>query len=155
MPFICSRQTIIQTFQYRIIHRTIACNEWLKNIKIKLQDTCSFCHTKDTITHFFIHCKCLLFFWKSWAKSWENITNFNIREEDHIHKSILFGFPGTSDGVTAINYCLLYAKNYIYLQKFNDKNKKPGFNVDFLGYLCYLKGILKIKQNICFKRNSM
>ncbi len=30
-----------------------------------------------------------------------------------------------------------------------DKNKKPGFNVDFLRYLCYLKGIFKIEQNIC------
>ncbi len=36
-----------------------------------------------------------------------------------------------------------------------DKNTKPGFNVDFLGYLCYLKGILKIEQNICFKRNQI
>ncbi len=30
-PFICSRHTIIQTFQYRIIHQIIACNEWLKH----------------------------------------------------------------------------------------------------------------------------
>ncbi len=62
-----------------------------------------------------------------------NITNFNIREEDHIHESILFGFPGTSDGVIVINYCMLYAKSYIYLEKLKDNNKQPGFNVDFLG----------------------
>ncbi len=70
-------------------------------------------------------CESLLFFWKSWAKWLENITNFNIREEDHIHESILFGFPGTSDGVIVINYCLLYAKYYIYLEKLKDKNKTP------------------------------
>ncbi len=38
-------------------------------------------------------------------------------EKDHIHKSILFGFPGSSDGVIVINYCMLYAKYYIYLEK--------------------------------------
>ncbi len=32
MPFICSRHTSIQTFQYKIIHRTLPCNEWLKTI---------------------------------------------------------------------------------------------------------------------------
>ncbi len=36
-----------------------------------------------------------------------------------------------------------------------DKNKKPGFNVDFLGYLCFLKGLLKIEQNFFFKRNQI
>ncbi len=87
-----------------------------KTIKIKLQDTCSFCLSKHRITHFFIDCKSLLFFWKSWVKWWENITNFNIRKEDHIHESILFGFAVTSDGVIVINYCLLYAKYYIYLE---------------------------------------
>ncbi len=33
MPFLCSRHTSIQALQYKIIHRTLPCNEWLKNIK--------------------------------------------------------------------------------------------------------------------------
>ncbi len=36
------------------------------------------------------------------------------------------------------------------MQILKGNNKKPGLNVDFLGYLYYLKGILKIEQNICF-----
>ncbi len=85
---------------------------------------------------------------KGWAKWWENITNLNIREEDHIHESILFF-------VIVINYCLPYAKYYIYLEKLKDNNKNPRFNVGFLGYICYPKEILKIEQNICFKRNQI
>ncbi len=77
------------------------------------------------------------------AKWWQHITNFNIREDDHIHESILFGFPGTSDGVIVINYCLLYAKYYIYLEKLKDKNEKSGFNVDFLGTYAILKEFRK------------
>ncbi len=35
IPFISIRDTRLQSFQYKIMHRTLTCNEWLKNIKIK------------------------------------------------------------------------------------------------------------------------
>ncbi len=85
-------------------------------------------------------------------KWWDNNITFNIRKEDHIHELILFGFLGTHDDSIAINYCILYAKHYIYLEKLNDKTRKLDFNVDFLLYLCYLKRTLKIEQNICYKK---
>ncbi len=68
MPFICSRQTTIQIFQYKITHRILACNEWLNNIKIKICNTCSFCNDKDTISHFLLDCNSNKCFGKSWAK---------------------------------------------------------------------------------------
>ncbi len=43
------------------------------------------------------------------------MTGFNIREESYIRESILLGFPGSSDNAIAINYCILYAKHYIYI----------------------------------------
>ncbi len=43
----------------------------------------------------------------------------------------------------------------MYLEKLKDNNKKTGFNVDLLRYLCYLTGNMKIEQNICFKRNQI
>ncbi len=76
------------------------------------------------------------------------MTGFHTREESHIHESILFGFPGSSDDAIFINYCMLYAKCYIY-------SKKREFNVDFLGYLCYLKYILKIEKSICNRKNQI
>ena len=54
-PFIITRETQIQTFQYKIIHRNIACNHWLMNIKILNSDICLFCSkASDTIEHFFL-----------------------------------------------------------------------------------------------------
>ncbi len=50
-----------------------------------------------------------------------------------MHKSILYGFPGTSDDVIVINYCILYAKYYSYLENLKDNNNKSSFNIDFLG----------------------
>ncbi len=55
----------------------------------------------------------------------------------------------------AINYCMLYAKHYIYLEKLKEENKKIEFNIDLLGYLCYLKYILKIEKSICNRKNQI
>ncbi len=54
IPFISTRDTRLQSFQCKILHRTCPCNEWLKNIKIKSESTCSYCNEIDTITHFLI-----------------------------------------------------------------------------------------------------
>ncbi len=110
IPFLCTRHTSIQTFQYKVIQKTLACNEWLKNIGIKTDDICSYCSNIDTISHFLIDCNSNKLFWKGWARWWLSITSFNIRMEENIHESILFGFPESSDNAIVINYCILYAK---------------------------------------------
>ncbi len=46
-----------------------------------------------------------------------------------------------------------YILNSIYIFG-KDKNKCTKFNVDFLGYLSYLKYVLKIEENICSKNNE-
>ncbi len=68
------------------MYHTIACIEWLKNIKIPLENTCSFCDRKNIIAHIFVECKSLTLFRKNWAKWWENIIDFHIREEGHINE---------------------------------------------------------------------
>ncbi len=73
-----------------------------------------------------------------------------VRDVSHIHESILFGFLGRSDDTIVINYCILYAKHYIYLE---NKNQNT-FNIDFLGYLSKLKYILKIEKSICTHNNQ-
>ncbi len=70
-----------------------------------------------------------------------------------MYESILFGFLGDHDNTIVTNYCILYAKQDIYLEKLNDKNKYTSFNVDFLGYLSHFKHLLKIDENICSKNN--
>ncbi len=67
MPFLCSRHTTIQTLQHKIIHRTLPCNEWLNNIKIKSNNICTHCNSIDSISHLLIDCKANNQFWKSWA----------------------------------------------------------------------------------------
>ncbi len=82
MPFLFTRPTSIQTFQYKVIHRTLPYNEWLKHIRIKTDDICSYCNNVDAIAHFLIDCNSNKLFWKGWARWWHSITGFNIRKEE-------------------------------------------------------------------------
>ncbi len=82
------------------------------------------------------------------------MTGLNIRDESHIHISILFGFPGRNDDAIVINYCILYAKQYIYLEKRKENKNHNTLNIDFLGYLSKLKYILKIEKRTCIHNNQ-
>ncbi len=59
-------------------------------------------------------------------------------------KTIINIGPWSSDYAIAINYFMLYSKYYIYLEK-----------LDYLGYLCYHKYILKIEKGICNRNNQI
>ncbi len=40
-----------------------------------------------------------------------------------LNKCIIFGFPSDSDVIEILNYCVLYAKYYIYIQHLYNNNK--------------------------------
>ncbi len=70
----------------------------------------------------------------------------------YIHESIVFGFPGRSDDAIVISYCILYAKQYIYLEKLKENENQNTLNIDFLGYLSKLKYILKIEKKLMYSQ---
>ncbi len=59
-----------------------------------------------------------------------------------------------SENTIVTNYCILYAKQYIYLKKLKDKNKCTTFNIDFLGYMSPLKHVFTTEESICSKNNE-
>ncbi len=63
-------------------------------MKIKIDYTCTFCCNVGSISHSLIDCKRNSFYFENdCAKLLEAMTGFNIREQNHIHESILFGIP--------------------------------------------------------------
>ncbi len=82
------------------------------------------------------------------------MAGLNIRDELHIHESILFVFIGRSDDAIVINYCILYSKHDIYLEKLEENKLQNTFNIDFFGYLSKHKYILKIEKSICTHNNQ-
>ena len=58
LPFYCTKETKLQTFQFKRLHRKIATNDYLYKIGISLTDIYTFCeqNTKSLI-HLFWDCE--------------------------------------------------------------------------------------------------
>ena len=146
LPFSCCSFTKYQSFQYKIIHRIIACNHWLFKMNIHLTGLCSFCDKDDTLQHHFIHCPQTLIFWKSFYNWWNNLNVFRIPGPDI--KKILFGYLELNKFLSAINYMLLIAKYHIY------KQKQATLQPFFPQFLLELKNQLNIDEMISIKNNN-
>ncbi len=124
LPFKTVRDTKLQTFQYRLLHHFIPCNEWLFNIKIKNSNICSFCNETDTLPHFFVKCRKVNNFWKYWFNWWKILTNQDVMNQyNYLAECILMGFPETSDDILVLNYCIPYTKYYIFIQWLFNNNE--------------------------------
>ena len=141
LAFTTTRETLLQSLQYKIIHRIIACNKWLCDIKIKSSKICTFCTSEDNIEHFFFECNNTSMFWTFWINWWKRLTKVDITMSDHLQLCFLFGFPGEDSFITALNYCVMVAKYFIYIKKLNDTN-----HFDFYSYLALLKQKLLMEE---------
>lgn len=113
-PYRAARDTKLQAFQFRVIHRILACNKFLNNIRIRPTDTCSFCPLPDTIQHFLIECPQTKIFWDNLSESFD-------REGDvQLNLSLrarLFGVPASHPQSAVINFLLLFVNFHVYRQK--------------------------------------
>ena len=62
--FKTTKESSLQWFQYRLIHRIIPVGSYLKKITIKPTDTCTLCkETVETIVHLFFECDKASYLW--------------------------------------------------------------------------------------------
>ena len=149
MSFTATRETKLQTFQYKLIHRVIPCNDWLYTIRIKDSNKCIYCSTDtiDNLSHFFVYCKNVQQFWMNFICWWNRLSDVKIQPDlDNILKIIFFGLHIQHDSISVLNHCLIIAKFYIQRQRLFHDN-----NIDFHAFLVELKSKLAIEENICKK----
>lgn len=136
------RETKIQAFQFKVLHRLIPCNKYLKNIRIKESDLCTFCGEVDTLTHFLFQCSHVQRFWSALC-NWTS-QNINITLEDISVREYMLGTPKEKPQARAINFILLSCKFYIYRQKLYH-----NASMELVTFLHELRMKLKIEQYIC------
>ena len=113
MPFSITRDSSLQWFQYRIIHRIIGTNYFLYKIKYKTSAECSFCHDMpETIEHIFWECKHVNFFIAELFEGFEVFADFLNAP------SFMLGHKCTS---VPLNLTFLLTKFFIYNCKMNQK----------------------------------
>lgn len=113
-PYKSVRDTKLQAFHYRVVHRFLPCNKFLQNIRIRRDVICSFCAGSDSIEHFLSLCPIVKSFWKDvwewFAREVDVQLNIPLR-------AFLFGVPDQIPHATMINFLILFIKHYIYRQK--------------------------------------
>lgn len=143
--YISSRETKLQTLQYKIIHRIFPCQKWLYIHKVVDSPKCQFCEDLDDIIHYFTSCRRVIDFWNNLQSWWNNLSEYTIICTP---KHILFGMYYDNEYYAAINHVILLAKSYIYNCNLH---QKP---MCFFNFLIELKKNLDIEENICTKRNT-
>ena len=114
----CTKDTKLLQLQYKLLHRILPTNKWLKKIGIVLDDTCAFCNTEtESLEHVFLECTFVTSFWcevLKWLKKYQSWRQVLLSNEE-----ILLGFKGGK--YTLLNLIILSAKQYIYCCKFQHR----------------------------------
>ena len=130
LPFKVTKDSQLQWFQTKILHRILGTNHLCKKMKIVASERCTFCKEQtETIQHLFYECNVV-------KRFWDNLRTFISEQCFGIQPAwskndIIFGnikFDNT------LNKIILLAKKFIFNQKF--RSVEP--------LLTYFKGYLKL-----------
>ena len=70
LPFLCTRESKLQIFQFKLFHRRISTNRYLFKIGLISSELCSFCESStETLLHLFWECPRVKIFWNE-VKDW-------------------------------------------------------------------------------------
>lgn len=114
-PFRTTRETKMQSLQFRILHRIITCNHLLYRWGMKEEGSCTYCDQEDTLEHFFYACHSSRTF-SSRVKEWL-LAKINLSLSDITLKEFLLGVPRDSPQAAVINLILLWVRFFIHRQK--------------------------------------
>ncbi len=73
---------------------------------------CNYYDETDDIRHLFLYCLKV-----HWTKWWNSVRKIGIRKTNNLEECVLFGFSGNDNLTQLLNYCMIYTKYYIYIQK--------------------------------------
>lgn len=144
MPFKTCDEPLLQSFQFRVLHRILPCNHWLNSLKVTNSPICTFCDDDDTIIHYLAHCHTVVNFWNDFALWWTSFATDIIINEI----TVIFGFEVTDNESKMLNYAVILAKHYIY------NSKRNQCIPCFRNYLAQLTERLHLKQ-MYYSQNGM
>ena len=148
LPYKATRETKLQSLQYKFIHRIISCRKWLHTQNVVDSPFCTVCQDNelDDILHRFVECRKLNNFWSLLENWWNRIADYRI---SLTKKHIIFGLFYDNTNFSNINYVILLGKWYIQCQKYLDRQ------IDFLDFLVILKQNLLTEQYICTSNGKL
>jgi len=108
--FVVTKDTKLQCFQYKILHRYLATNNWLQKVNIKQSNKCNNCNEEHTIEHLFVYCHEVVLFWKHFCTWWKIKTQQDLNIDENL---IIYEISKTYR-YNKLLHCILIAKYVIY-----------------------------------------
>ena len=136
-----TKSTRILEFQYKVLHRRIATNDFLTKIGVRDNPNCSFCNgEQEKLLHLFWSCPKVASFWHDLIV---RLTLLHITPEHYtIDPLVARGLkPDSSKNHPQINFSCLLARYYIWMSK----RKETAPKIE--GFLQYLKSIYNTEAN--------
>lgn len=146
--FHTTRETKVQSFQYKILNRVIPCRVFLKRLRISETDECNFCKAKDTVPHFLFTCEVVRPFWISLC-SWFSRAD-DLYLDQLTTKEFVFGIPKDFHRSGVINPILAFVRYYVHRQKLFH-----GGSLELIQWLKEFREKLKVEQWISKKIGKM
>ena len=130
----------IRYFQFKIIHRILGVNKYLKTVNISETNLCSLCNkSEETIEHLFWDCLVTRGFIA-------DLTHFILEDKVTLSKNdFLFGLQGNV-GVR-FNFIILYAKYYIFSSKCKDGALSLNSFKSMLNFYRSVEHYIYVKNN--------
>ena len=146
LPYQVAHDTKSREFQYKLLHRYLATNDFLNKIGISSSPRCSLCDGADeSLEHLFVSCLITQSFWAEVIK-W--CSNRGVVINHLSAKDILFGIKVHKDNLF-INHILLVGKQYIYNCRCTKTN--PCLRV----FLARLNNVYQLETIIAKSKNKM
>lgn len=149
VPYLISREVRLQSFQFKVLHRTIPCNVYLQRIRIRDTKTCSYCDEWDDLVHFFYYCPATMAFWDSVALWLNANSNTVIFPQDIEEPDFLFGLKGHAEDERRVNLILLYGRFYVYKQKIFGNGELDAYR-----FLVEFKNLLLVEKLACIQEGT-
>jgi exonuclease III len=146
VPFIYTRDTKVQSLQFKILHNTYACRLKLKHWRRKPSDLCLYCNEIDNLVHHFCDCEEMITFWNSLIKWWDmKCSDCNVLN----NTDIMLGIIDNRCHMTQLNFIILHAKWFISRCKLQEER------TDFLTFLPELYTKIRLEKNVLMKQKKL
>ena len=134
LPFYSTKATKLIIFQFKLLHRRLATNDFLNKIGIRENDICTFCRTeKESLFHLFWSCSETSFFWQGFMKLLAE-NQIKLKSEILI-PDIIIGLRSDTLSNTKQYFYFLVARYYIWSCRIKEVLPKIERFPSFLSFL--------------------
>ena len=139
LPWKFTKDHKLIEFQYKILHKVFASQSYVSRFDRNVPELCTKCNVRDNTIHMFFKCDEVKHFWNDFVHFFRDFIPSQTIELEHV----IFGLLETD--CETINYCVLHAKCFLYIQYMSDSANFSGA-CNVRNYCGYLKNIVKIEK---------